>query len=148
KRVEIVHMGCDISADDDGGEQFRRETGLSDFVLCVGRLETRKNQLMLLKALETSELPIVLGTGGFASQPRYETACRAFRRAGRTHFIGKVEPALLKSMYSAARVHALPSWYELPGLVSLEAAACGATPVVSDFGTARDYFGSAAFYAR
>jgi tetratricopeptide (TPR) repeat protein len=53
---------------------------------------------------------------------------------------------MLASAYAAARVHALPSWYELPGLVSLEAAYNGCNVVVTDNGTARDYLGNDAFY--
>jgi glycosyltransferase involved in cell wall biosynthesis len=34
----------------------------------------------------------------------------------------------------------LPSWYELPGLVSLEAAAAGCRIVSTSWGSARDYF--------
>jgi tetratricopeptide (TPR) repeat protein len=40
----------------------------------------------------------------------------------------------------------LPSWYELPGLVSLEAAAHGKNVVVTRTGTSADYLGDKAFY--
>ncbi len=144
-------LGCDITPFGEPrekvAEEFIRATGLCDFVLCVGRLETRKNQLMLLKALEESDLPVVFATGGFTYQPAYEASCRAFKRKGRTFFLGRQSPELLRSMFAAARVHALPSWYELPGLVSLEAAAYGAQVVATDLGTLRDYLGDQAFYA-
>jgi glycosyltransferase involved in cell wall biosynthesis len=53
---------------------------------------------------------------------------------------------MLASGYDAAELHALPSWYELPGLVSIEAAARGLPCVVSDNGTIRDYLGDYGFY--
>jgi len=53
---------------------------------------------------------------------------------------------MLYSAFSAAKVHALPSWFELPGLVSLEAAWFGCNVVGTEFGTLRDYLGNAAFY--
>ncbi len=146
-KFRTIHFGCDIEGKSSDPEPFIQETGLQDFVLCVGRIETRKNQLMLLKAMEESDLTLVLGTGGFTYQPEYEAVCRKFKRRGKTHFIGKVGPEMLGSMFSAARVHALPSWYELPGIVSLEAASLGCQVVGSDFGTLRDYLGSHAFYA-
>ena len=146
--VEIYRCGCEIGAFRDNGERFRRETGLEDFVLCVGRLEWRKNQLMLLKALEDSELPLVFATGGFTYQPQYEEVCRKFQRRGQTVFLGRLAPDLLASAFAAARVHALPSWYELPGLVSLEAAHYNTNVVITDYGTARDYFEEDAFYCR
>ncbi len=55
---------------------------------------------------------------------------------------------LLASAYAAARVLALPSWFETPGLVALEAALAGAAVVVTPFGCAREYFGPLAVYAR
>ena len=147
----ICHLGCDITPFGEPREtiaqRFIEATGLRDYVLCVGRLETRKNQLMLLKALEESDLPVVFATGGFTYQPEYEACCRAFKRKGKTFFLGRQSPELLRAMFAAARVHALPSWYELPGLVSLEAAAYGAQVVASDLGTLRNYLSDQAFYA-
>lgn len=147
-RCEVAHLGCEVAAFTDDGSHFRAQFGERDFVLCVGRLETRKNQLMLLKALEESELTVVFAAGGFTYQPEYEAACKAFKRKGRTLFLERLSPELLSSAYAAARVHALPSWYELPGLVSLEAARLGCNVVVSDLGTSRDYFRELGFYAR
>lgn len=125
---------------------FEKAHGVRDFVLCVGRLETRKNQLMLLKALEDSDLTVVLAAGGFSYQPEYEQAVRAFRRRGKTIILDRLSPEMLSSAYAACRLHALPSWYELPGLVSLEAAAHGKNIVVTRTGTSADYVGDRAFY--
>jgi glycosyltransferase involved in cell wall biosynthesis/Tfp pilus assembly protein PilF len=144
--IEVFHCGCEVSEFDDGGELFRRETGLDNFVFCVGRLEWRKNQLMLLKALEDSDLTVVFATGGFTYQPDYELACRSFVRKGKTIFLGRLEADMLASAFAAARVHVLPSWFELPGLVSLEAARYGTNVVITDYGNARDYFGDLAYY--
>ena len=147
-KVSTYRCGCDITEFEDNGELFKSQYGLSDFILCVGRLETRKNQLMLLKALEESNLTVVLATGGFTYQPDYEKACRAFKRAGKTIFLDKLERRHLVSAYRAARIHALPSWYELPGIVSMEAARAGRNIVVCDNGTTRNYFGENAFYCK
>ncbi|MEI2763981.1 tetratricopeptide repeat protein [Methanothrix soehngenii] len=146
KLVREVPLGFEVGAAADP-QLFIREYGISDFILCVGRIESRKNQLMLLKAMEDSELPIVLAGGGFTYQPEYEQAVRSFRRKGKTLVVGRLTPQLLASAYAACRVHALPSWYELPGLVSLEAASFGKNVVVTETGTTPDYFGEYAFYA-
>jgi glycosyltransferase involved in cell wall biosynthesis/tetratricopeptide (TPR) repeat protein len=131
-----------------GPELFEREYGVRDFVLCVGRIETRKNQLMLLKALEDSDVTVVFAGGGFSYQPEYDNAVRAFKRKGRTIILDRVTPEMLSSAYAACRIHALPSWYELPGLVSLEAAAHGKNIVVTRMGTTADYVGTKAFYCQ
>lgn len=146
--VEIYRLGCDIIDQRDGGELFTQKTGLRDFVLCVGRLETRKNQLMLLRALEESDLTVVFAGGGFTYQPEYEALCQKFKRRGKTFFLDKLSRTMLVSAYEAASVHVLPSWYELPGIVSMEAARLGTNVVVSDYGTPRDYFGDRAYYCQ
>jgi len=104
-------------------------------------LETRKNQLMLLKALEDDDIPIVFADGGFVCQPQYTELCKRFQRRGRTIYTGRLSSELLVSAYHAARVHCLPSWYELPGLVTLEAAQYGCAPVASSWGAITDYMG-------
>jgi tetratricopeptide (TPR) repeat protein len=101
---------------------------------------------MLLKALEDSDLTVVLAAGGFSYQPEYDHAVRSFKRKGKTLILDRLSPEMLSSAYAAARVHVLPSWYELPGLVSLEAAAHGKNIVVTRTGTTADYIGDKAFY--
>jgi glycosyltransferase involved in cell wall biosynthesis len=54
---------------------------------------------------------------------------------------------LLASAYAAARVFALPSWFETPGLSALEAALAGTPIVITPFGSTREYFGDRALYA-
>jgi tetratricopeptide (TPR) repeat protein len=145
KRIIEIPVGHEIELT-SGPDLFRQRYGIADFVLCVGRLESRKNQLMLLKALEDSELTVVLAAGGFSYQPDYAAAVRSFRRRGTTVVLDRLEPDMLSSAYAACRVHALPSWYELPGLVSLEAAAHGKNIVVTRTGTTADYVGDKAFF--
>jgi glycosyltransferase involved in cell wall biosynthesis len=62
-----------------------------------------------------------------------------------TH-VGTLQGALLASTYSAAKVHALPSWFETPGLSSLEASACGTVIISTDQGSPKEYFRDMALY--
>ena len=55
---------------------------------------------------------------------------------------------LLASAYAAARVFALPSWFETPGLAALEAALAGTAIVITPHGSTREYFGDRVRYAR
>lgn len=126
---------------------FINRYGVKDFIFSVGRIETRKNQLMLLKALEQIDIPLVIAGGGFSYQPEYDAAVRAFKRKGKTVILDRLDPEMLASAYAAARIHALPSWFELPGLVSLETAWLGKNIVATDRGTLFDYLGELPFYA-
>ena len=139
KRVEVVKLGMDHLNANVGAELFCGQYHVKDYVLCVGRLETRKNQLMLLKALQYEQMPIVFVTGGVSYQPEYEDLCRRFPRKGSTIFVGRLSDDMLASCYRGAKVFCLPSWYELPGIVTVEAARFGCSVVASSWGTIKDY---------
>jgi tetratricopeptide (TPR) repeat protein/glycosyltransferase involved in cell wall biosynthesis len=146
KQVMSIPLGCEVSETRDGGKLFREKYGLESFIFCVGRLEWRKNQLMLLKALEHTNDTIVFAASGFTYQPDYEALCKSFKRKGRTVFLERLTAEELASAYQAAGMHVLPSWFELPGLVSLEAGRYGTPLVVSDTGSTRSYAGTFAQY--
>jgi hypothetical protein len=119
---------------------FREHAGLGDqpFVLCVGAIDARKNQLMLAHAMRDSDMPLVL------VGPSFETATHArVMAAGGDNLIHieRVKPELVASAYHAASVHVLPSWAEGSALVNLEAASAGCPIVVSDRSSEFEYFG-------
>ncbi len=126
-------------------ELFEQTYGVRDYVLCVGRLEARKNQITLLHALRETGLPIVLV--GHATNPDYDKLLRAVAGPNAS-FVGRI-PAnsqMLASAYAGARVFCLPSWSEGAPLVGLEAAAAGCNMVLSDRSSEREYFGERARY--
>jgi|GEM_PF-582413 len=143
--IAIPH-GADIEPLDEGPETFERAFGVKDFILCVGRLEARKNQLALLAALENEDIPLVFADGSVCYAPDYSVAVRQFKRKGRTIFTGRLSKPLLVSAYRAARLHVLPSWYELPGLVTLEAALYGCQVAATPHGGIREYMGETCRY--
>jgi glycosyltransferase involved in cell wall biosynthesis len=125
---------------------FREKFGIDGpFILNVGNIERRKNQLNLVRALAGRGLPLVII--GHIREPDY--AERVFAEAGgRVRFLGFLEhdDPLLASGYAACAVFALPSTCETPGLAALEAAAAGAAVVVTRDGSAREYFGHMCHY--
>jgi polysaccharide pyruvyl transferase CsaB len=143
EQCRVVPNAVDDRFFDGTPDAFVSQHGLRDFVLCVGRIELRKNQYALLAALEGTELPLVLV--GPAVDEEYLERCRSHATT-RVTFIPQMPHELLPSAYAAARVHVLPSWYDTPGLVSLEAAAAGCNIVSTDRGSAREYFGDLAWY--
>jgi glycosyltransferase involved in cell wall biosynthesis len=102
--------------------------------------------LGLLAALENDDIPIVFADGGICYAPDYAGACRMFRRKGKTIYTGRLEKDMLVSAYRAAKAHVLPSWYELPGLVTLEAALYGCNVAASPHGGIREYLGEQCRY--
>ncbi len=118
-------------------------------VICVGRIEPRKNQLNLIRAVssefgEPINLTIVGSPGRFSSA--YHKTC--IERAGPSvRFIQHQSPDQLRSIYQTASVHVSPSWYDTPGLVNLEAGVMGCSLVVGSEGSGREYFGDAVQYS-
>ena len=116
-----------------------------DLVVCAARIEGIKNQLNLIRAVNDTDLRLILIGAPAVNQRSYYEACR--RAAGRgVTFVDAVPQEELAAYYSRAQVHALPSWFETTGLSSLEAAAMGCSIVITDKGDTKEYFGDQAVY--
>ncbi|GAB4382666.1 MAG: glycosyltransferase [Salibacteraceae bacterium] len=115
-------------------------------VICIGRIEPRKNQLALIKALTDTDVPLhIVGHPGVNHGWYYE-ACQEAAGANVT-FHGHMHWGdRMVELISKCRVHCLPSWFETTGLVSLEAATLGCNIVVTDKGDTVDYFRKDAWY--
>jgi len=149
EKVHVVPNGVSAHFRQADPDLFRSEYGDQEFVLFVGRIEPRKNPLGLIRAVRTLGLrAVVIGDAppGFDD---YAAQCR--REGGRdVTWLGGIDhhDPLLASAYTAATVFALPSWFETPGLAALEAALAGCPVVITPNGSAREYFGDLATYAR
>lgn len=120
----------------------------ASFVLCASRIDYRKNTLALIEATRRLRLPLVVAGAAVESTAwhrAYVAACQA--RGGHVRFLGPLPQDRLWSLYRACAVHALPSFFETPGLSSLEAGLAGARIVTTPNGSTREYFGERARYA-
>jgi glycosyltransferase involved in cell wall biosynthesis len=147
QRIRVVPNGVEqrfAAADTD---LARRHIGSDPLVLCVGRIEPRKNQLSLIRALRRSGLKLAIIGAVAPGHDRYFEACRLAADEN-VRFLGHVDrnDPLLASAYAACQCLALTSWYETPSLAALEAAMTGTPLVLPSGGCAREYFGSLATY--
>lgn len=147
-RIRPIPNGVETRYVDATPDFWRRTHGASPFVLHVGRIEPRKNVLGLVRATRLAGLPLTVIGEPPPGREAYAEACR--REGEHVRWLGRlgVDDPLLASAYAAARVFALPSWFETPGLAALEAAAAGAAVVVTPYGSTREYFGDRVRYAR
>jgi glycosyltransferase involved in cell wall biosynthesis len=149
QRIRVVPNGVLPSLGTASPELFRDRFDSGPFILFVGRIEPRKNPLGLIRTIREVDLPLVVIGDAPPGCERYWLDCR---RAGgeRVCWLGRLDhdDPLLGSAYAAARVFALPSWFETPGLAALEAALAGCSVVITPFGSTRDYFGELVEYAR
>jgi glycosyltransferase involved in cell wall biosynthesis len=116
-----------------------------NLVLCVGRIEGRKNQLALIRALRDSKFELAIIGSSSPNQQDYYRQCRE-EAGSNVVFIEAIRQEELVRYYASAQVHVLPSWFETTGLSSLEAAVMGCNIVITDKGDTREYFGDLAWY--
>ena len=140
----LTRHGVDAAAYRDATpDAFAERFGLRDFVLCVGAVDPRKNQVMLAEALRGAGRPLVVL--GPAFDPGYLGLCRA-AMGDDAVWIDRVPRELVASAYQAAAVHAMPSFAEGSSLASMEAAAGGCPVVVSNRSSEFEYYGDLAAY--
>jgi len=142
-KVKVLPNGIDPKFYRPSPEGFTRHFDFKGFVLCVGRVEPHKNQISLIQAIQSLPYPLVII--GTQRDPRYLHLCQRADR-GKTRFMGYVPHAMLPSAYAAARAHVLASWFDIPGLVNLEAGVAGCNVATTDRGSAADYLGREAWY--
>lgn len=147
ERFHTIRNACDSwfsqASDPD---IFRKKFNISGpFVLNVGNIEPRKNQLNLVRACRKAGLPLILI--GHNRDQAYAEACFNEMTEG-MHYLGPIDhnDILLRSAFAACSVFCLPSTLETPGLAALEAAAAGAPLVVTGEGSTREYFADLCTY--
>lgn len=147
--MQVVHNAIDKDIFKGADPQlFASKHGLRDFVVCAGRIENRKNQINLIRAMREIGVPLVLIGQPSPNQEDYVSLCRSLAAkmgTDRVWFIDHLDAKELASAYAAAKVHALVSWLESPGLATMEAAVAGCNVVTTDRAPVDEYFGNLAW---
>lgn len=144
--------------------EFLKHTGLTsgEYIIQIGRMELRKNQLATILATADLPMPLVF-ISTLSTTFEYEKSCLEaiykYRKAptfvisqtlpsmksGSLHILQmpgqkKLARSLLLSAIYHAGLHLHPAFYELPGLTYLEAAKLGTPSIASSWATIDDYF--------
>ena len=132
RRISVIYQSCAPRFTIGSAKSASR------YILSVGSIEARKNILLAVKALETSQLPddlhiVIIGR----HTPYTDTVARYARDHGleaRVHILHHVSDAELPAYYAAAEAFVYPSRYEGFGIPIIEAISCG-LPVVACTGS-------------
>jgi glycosyltransferase involved in cell wall biosynthesis len=131
-------------------ELVREKFGITgQFILFVSTIEPRKNLPTLLAAYsrlrdayKSNARLVVAGHKGWLTE-EVDQAIEKYKLADQVCFLGSVPNQELAYLYNAARVFALPSFYEGFGLTPLEAMATGTPVVVSNVSSLPEVVGDA-----
>jgi glycosyltransferase involved in cell wall biosynthesis len=148
KKFSTVLNGVDDEFYDQVSPEFFRSNFniKAKFVLNVGNIEPRKNQLNLVHAMKLIPgMQLVLI--GHARDEAYLKLCLQ-EGGNQVIYLGPLphDSLLLKSAYAACAVFCLPSTLETPGLAALEAYAAGAPIAITEVGPTAEYFADSAEY--
>lgn len=146
-KIKPVPNGIDERFLEAKADKFVEKYGFKDFVLAVGRVEPRKNQLNLIKALKDTQKKLVIVGDPVSDYMDYYEECK--KNAGENVvFLEAIdhENELLSSAYAACDVFVAPGWFETPGLAALEAAAAKASIAITKYGCTEEYFREEASY--
>jgi len=136
-----------------GNYDYKQPLAEKDYVISVGRIEPRKNQLNIIKAVELlrSALEKEIGLvfiGCLGERKHLEYSTIFLREVGKRPWIkhiSKVPYEEMPAYYKNAKVCVSASWFETTGLTSLEALFCGTNAVASGE-RAKEYLGNFASY--
>ena len=106
-----------------------------DILLCVGRFDSNKNQLSLIKALHESEYECHFIGGAAIDEPSYYELCvKEASNNPNIHFHGWLKPTDEEylNLYKRAKVVALISHKEIFGNSLIEGGACGANLLATE----------------
>src|ERR1700674_1352978 len=143
ERIRVVPLGASWPAVGAAPASRLAELGLNgNFVLQVGRIETRKNQAAALAAVERLD-GVTLALAG----PERDAALAArLRSSPRCRVLGRVDQPTLELLYKRASAVIVPSLYEGFGLPVLEAMARGKVVVAAKASSLPEVGGDAALY--
>jgi glycosyltransferase involved in cell wall biosynthesis len=142
-RVRVVPLGVAKPTIKAAPPERLGELGVEgDFILQVGRIEARKNQVAALDAVEKLDgLKLVV-----AGPERDGAVAARLRASSRCRVLGPVDQPTLELLYRRAAAVVVPSLYEGFGLPVLEAMARGKVVVAAKTSSLPEVGGEAALY--
>ena len=154
-KIEVIYQTCNNCYYEKVSEEsklaVKRKFSLPDqFILCVGTIEKRKNQLAILQAVisEKLEIPVVI-----LGRPRPKEYLEEIKQfiiqngiQNQVMFIHNSDTSELQAIYQMAQAMVYPSFFEGFGLPVLEAQASGCPVITSNLSSLPEAGGEGAIY--
>jgi glycosyltransferase involved in cell wall biosynthesis len=142
-RIQVVANGVDESFFNASPAAWWRAFGRDPFVLCVGAIQQRKNQLMLVEACNQARLPVVLLGPVLPGEKDYGVRVGAALEKNKAfggrwlQHLQKDDPLLI-SAYAACRLFVLLSQAETQPLSVMQAMAARCTVLLLESNYTKD----------
>ena len=154
-KIEVIYQTCNNcfyeKVTEERKEEVKEKFGLpNQFILTVGTIEKRKNQLAILKAIIAEKLDIPVVILGRPRPKEYLDEIKRFISGSgiqkQVLFIHNSDTSELQAIYQMARVMVYPSFFEGFGLPVLEAQASGCPVITSNLSSLPEAGGDGALY--
>jgi glycosyltransferase involved in cell wall biosynthesis len=141
EKITVVYQGCHPQfgqqvTDEKKNEICEKYNLPPCFLLCVGTIESRKNLLLVVKALK--RLPEHIHLVAIGKTTSYQTTVEVYaQEAGlksRLHILNNFPFADLPALYQSASIFIYPSFFEGFGIPIIEALSCE-VPVIAATGS-------------
>ena len=125
---KLVHISNSVDI-----KKYNPDFTKGEYILFVGRISKEKGVLTLIKAMKGLSIPLKIAGEGPMSE-EYKKYVRK-RNIHNVHFEGYKSGVELIDLYKKAAFLVVPSeWYEVFGLIILEAFACGKPVIAAETG--------------
>ena len=151
-KIKVIYQDCDErfkkEIKQEKLEEVKNKYNLPDrFLLSVGALNFRKNNLTLIKSLLhcSDEVSLVIAGNG-EQRKKLETFVQENNLSNRVSFLGYVPDEDLPALYNLAHIFTYPSIFEGFGIPILEALHSGTIVLTGDNGCFPEVGGNYAIY--
>lgn len=135
EKIRVVYQGCHQAFKENQSEEFlnsvKAKFNLPErFILNVGTIEARKNLMNIVKAINGTEIPLVVIGRKTKHFSKIKKFLKKNKLEGQIHFLENVSMDELAAIYKLADIFVYPSFFEGFGIPVIEALFSG-TPVIT-----------------
>jgi glycosyltransferase involved in cell wall biosynthesis len=125
--VENLYLQQNYNSNNYSAEKYK----VKDYVLHVGQFTKNKNQLVLIKALADTNIPLIM-IGDIIEEKYYQECCKCLTSNMKILPAVKYGDTMLLELYKGAKLFALPSFKEAYPLTVLEAGLQGTKVLLTE----------------
>lgn len=132
-KIHVIPNGVDLKFKDCNPDIFRERYNIKgEFALQVGRFDSNKNQLSVIRAVKNTDIQMVFIGGEDPNEKEYYEKCE-IEATDNVKLLGWIENGgdMLASAYNAAKVTILPSYSEIFGNSLMEGGMAGCNLIVT-----------------